>query len=222
MTKYLNTRDGSIEDAAVKTVEQNITFEKKEIKLEEPKNRYLDTRDTSLEAAVTKVVAEGYEMYGKKKKMEDSKYQAMFKKELEKTGKSIPQMSDDEKKKFFDKIDSKHKADNEAVDPETVSKLRQKIADTTAKASKVDRTEPEGKAKADIMQSQLKTDKLKLQDLMKKQAADNQKKEGYEGKSYKSYKAMKKESEMAKKMKTTMTKKPMTPVEVDPKIQEKK
>jgi len=234
MTKYLNTRDGSIEDATVKTFEKNITFEKKEIKLETPKNRYLDTRDTSLEAAVTKVVTENTMWEDSAKEQEEIKekakymkaemndYQAKFKKELEKTGKSISQMSDDEKKKFFDKMDSKHKADNEAVDPETVSKLRQKISDTTAKMSKVDRTEPAGKSKSDIMQSQLKTDKLKLQDLMKKQATDNQKKEGYEGKSYKSYKAMKKESESAKNMKMTMTKKPVTPVEVDPKIQEKK
>ena len=37
----------------------------------------------------------------------------MFKKELEKTGKTIPQMSDAEKKAFFDKMDSKYKAKNE-------------------------------------------------------------------------------------------------------------
>ena len=152
MTKYLNTRDGSIEDATVKTFEKNITFEKKEIKLEAPKNRYLDTRETSLEAAVTKVVTENTmwedsakeqaEIKEKAKymKAEMGDYQAKFKKELEKTGKSISQMSDDEKKKFFDKMDSKHKADNEAVDPETLTNLRNKISDTTAKVSKVDRT----------------------------------------------------------------------------------
>jgi hypothetical protein len=37
---------------------------------------------------------------------EESEYQAFFKKALEKTGKSIPSMSDDEKKVFFDKIDA--------------------------------------------------------------------------------------------------------------------
>jgi len=37
---------------------------------------------------------------------EESEYQAFFKKALEKAGKSIPQMSDEEKKAFFDKIDS--------------------------------------------------------------------------------------------------------------------
>jgi hypothetical protein len=38
---------------------------------------------------------------------EDSGYQAMFKKELEKTGKGIGSMTPAEKKAFFNKIDSK-------------------------------------------------------------------------------------------------------------------
>lgn len=37
---------------------------------------------------------------------EDSEYQDFFKRALEKTGKSIPAMSDDEKKAFFNKIDA--------------------------------------------------------------------------------------------------------------------
>ena len=36
---------------------------------------------------------------------EESEYQKFFKKALEKSGKSIPQMSDDEKKAFFNKIE---------------------------------------------------------------------------------------------------------------------
>ena len=38
--------------------------------------------------------------------VEESEYQAFFKKALEKAGKSIPQMSDEEKKAFFNKIDA--------------------------------------------------------------------------------------------------------------------
>ena len=38
--------------------------------------------------------------------VEEAEYQEFFKKALEKAGKSIPQMSDDEKKAFFDKIDA--------------------------------------------------------------------------------------------------------------------
>ena len=38
--------------------------------------------------------------------VEEAEYQAFFKKALEKAGKSIAQMSDDEKKSFFNKIDA--------------------------------------------------------------------------------------------------------------------
>jgi hypothetical protein len=38
--------------------------------------------------------------------VEETEYQAFFKKALEKAGKSITQMSDDEKKAFFNKIDT--------------------------------------------------------------------------------------------------------------------
>lgn len=38
--------------------------------------------------------------------VEESEYQAFFKKALEKAGKSITQMGDDEKKAFFNKIDT--------------------------------------------------------------------------------------------------------------------
>ena len=45
--------------------------------------------------------------------VEESAYQAFFKKALEKTGKSIPDMSDEEKKDFFNKIDSAWKGKGE-------------------------------------------------------------------------------------------------------------
>ena len=45
--------------------------------------------------------------------VEESEYQAFFKKALEKTGKSIPQMSDEEKKAFFNKIDTAWKGKGE-------------------------------------------------------------------------------------------------------------
>jgi len=44
---------------------------------------------------------------------EESEYQTFFKKALEKTGKSIPQMSDEEKKAFFNKIDKAWKGKGE-------------------------------------------------------------------------------------------------------------
>jgi len=37
---------------------------------------------------------------------EETEYQAFFAKALDKAGKSIPEMSDEEKKAFFDKVDA--------------------------------------------------------------------------------------------------------------------
>ena len=47
---------------------------------------------------------------------EESEYQTFFKKALEKTGKSIPQMSDEEKKAFFNKIDAAWKGKGEKTE----------------------------------------------------------------------------------------------------------
>ena len=44
---------------------------------------------------------------------EETEYQKFYKKALEKSGKSIPQMSDDEKKAFFNKIDAAWKGKGE-------------------------------------------------------------------------------------------------------------
>lgn len=44
---------------------------------------------------------------------EEEQYQVFFKKALEKAGKSIDKMSDEEKKSFFNKIDSTWKAKDE-------------------------------------------------------------------------------------------------------------
>jgi len=46
-------------------------------------------------------------------KEEDDKYKQLFKKELEKSGKGLDQMSADEKKSFFNKIDKMYSAKNE-------------------------------------------------------------------------------------------------------------
>jgi hypothetical protein len=66
-------------------------------------SKYLETKKDSLEDMVSKV-SEG-------KQTED--YKQLFKKELEKAGKGVGAMSDQEKKAFFNNIDKKHKAKNE-------------------------------------------------------------------------------------------------------------
>ena len=44
---------------------------------------------------------------------EEEDYQQLFKHMLDRTGKSIPSMSDDEKKKFFNAVDTAYKAKSE-------------------------------------------------------------------------------------------------------------
>jgi hypothetical protein len=44
---------------------------------------------------------------------EEAEYQKFFQKVLDKAGKSIPSMSDDEKKAFFNKVDAAWKAKSE-------------------------------------------------------------------------------------------------------------
>ena len=58
----------------------------------------------------------------------------MFKKELKKKYKSIPQMTPDEKKKFFNKIDKMHAAKNDEVDE--LTKAQKKLPPALQKAIK--------------------------------------------------------------------------------------
>ena len=52
-----------------------------------------------------KITRENLKNIVKETMIEESEYQEFFKKALEKAGKSIPQMSDEEKKKFFNNIE---------------------------------------------------------------------------------------------------------------------
>jgi len=53
-----------------------------------------------------KITREQFKTIVKEVMTEENEYQAFFQKALDKAGKSIPSMSDEEKKAFFDKIDS--------------------------------------------------------------------------------------------------------------------
>ena len=66
-----------------------------------------------------KITREALKTIVKETMIEESEYQEFFKKALEKAGKSIPAMSDDEKKAFFNKIEKTWKgrgAKKESVD----------------------------------------------------------------------------------------------------------
>ena len=86
---------------------------------------YLKSKDGSLEASIKEM----------QKNIKDSAYQDMFKKELEKAGKGIGSMSDQEKKDFFNKIDKMHKAKNEAKVDELTS-AQKKLPPALQKAIK--------------------------------------------------------------------------------------
>ena len=87
---------------------------------------YLKSKDGSLEASIKEM----------QKHIKDNAYQDMFKKELEKTGKGIGAMSDQEKKDFFNKIDKMHKAKNEDLnkdDEKVVNKVKDMLKGASAK-----------------------------------------------------------------------------------------
>ena len=69
--------------------------------------KYLNTKPGSIEEVVANM---------NKDLRQDSKYQDMFKKELDKAGKGIGSMSPAEKKAFFNKIDKKYSAKDEGLE----------------------------------------------------------------------------------------------------------
>ena len=69
-------------------------------------NKYLKTKEGSLEDLAKQM----------QNKVLESDYQDKFKKELDKAGKPIGQMTGAEKKAFFNKIDKMHSAKNESLD----------------------------------------------------------------------------------------------------------
>ena len=111
---------------------------------------------------------------------------------------------------------------NEAVDPERVQKLNQKIATMTTKVSELDKSKPENKTKEAILKSDIATAKLRLQDLMQKSSSAVKKAVNEANKAKQSYKtlkmSLKKEQEVNNKKKT-LTDKPITKIEVNPKIE---
>jgi len=60
-----------------------------------------------------KITRENFKNIVRETMIEENEYQQFFKKALEKTGKSIPDMSDEEKKSFFNKIDAAWKGKGE-------------------------------------------------------------------------------------------------------------
>ena len=117
-------------------------------------SKYLETKKGSLEDMVAGVT-EG-------KQSED--YKQLFKKELEKAGKGIGAMSDQEKKDFFNKIDKKHTAKNE--DSKNVQKMNVKKA--SGEKLKEETELEEGAVKDFLMDVEDDAGSMSLNDLIKK------------------------------------------------------
>ena len=120
-------------------------------------SKYFETKKGSLEDMVAGVT-EG-------KQSED--YKQLFKKELEKAGKGIGAMSDQEKKDFFNKIDKKHTAKNE--DSKKVQKMNvKKASGEDSKKLKESVELEEGGVKDFLMDVEDDAGSMSLNDLIKK------------------------------------------------------
>ena len=117
-------------------------------------SKYFETKKGSLEDMVAGVT-EG-------KQSED--YKQLFKKELEKAGKGIGAMSDQEKKDFFNKIDKKHSAKNE--DSKKVQKMN--VKKSSGEKLKEETELEEGAVKDFLMDVEADAGEMSLNDLIKK------------------------------------------------------
>ena len=117
-------------------------------------SKYFETKKGSLEDMVAGVT-EG-------KQSED--YKQLFKKELEKAGKGIGAMSDQEKKDFFNKIDKKHTAKNE--DSKKVQKMN--VKKSSGEKLKEETELEEGRVKDFLMDVEDDGGSMSLNDLIKK------------------------------------------------------
>ena len=114
-------------------------------------SKYLKTREGSLEDLVAGVT-EG-------KQSED--YKQLFKKELEKAGKGIGAMSDQEKKVFFNKIDKMHTAKNEEPKADKMNKQQMSVKGESVELE-------EGGVKDFLMDVEDDAGSMSLNDLIKK------------------------------------------------------
>lgn len=117
-------------------------------------SKYFETKKGSLEDMVAGVT-EG-------KQSED--YKQLFKKELEKAGKGIGAMSDQEKKDFFNKIDKKHSAKNE--DSKKVQKMN--VKKSSGQKLKEETELEEGAVKDFLMDVEADAGDMSLNDLIRK------------------------------------------------------
>jgi chromosome segregation ATPase len=114
--------------------------------------------------------------------------------------------------------DKKRAQKNEAVDPERIANLQQRIQKMTANMSKIDMAKPENKTKQAIIKSDLQTAQLRLKDLIQKKTSELGKEMKETKNGYKSFKQSLKKEQDKKDTKKTMTGQPVDKIDVDPKL----
>jgi len=106
----------------------------------------------------------------------------------------------------------------EAVDPERISNLQQRIQKMSVDMNKLDMADPKSKTKAAIYKSDINTAQLRLKDLIQRKTSELNKEVKETKMNYKSFRHSLKKEQDKKDSKKTMTGQPMTKVDVDPKI----
>jgi hypothetical protein len=127
--KYLDIKEGSLEEASYKAINEkpDSSSMPKEIKEEVKKDNPISTEDnfeTNLQEMAIVMEAEG----------DKEEYEKIFRDALKKFGVDSPAdfKSDEEKKKFFDYVDSQHKSDKEE-EKDLEEKLNDNVDETLDK-----------------------------------------------------------------------------------------
>ena len=181
--------------------------------------KYLNTKPGSIEEIAAKMQSS----------IKEDEYQKLFKKELDKAGKGIASMSDQEKKSFFNKIDKMYKGKNEAKVDELTS-AQKKLPPALQKAIK-DKEQKEELDKGDEKTIKPIIKQLKKSVVAHDKQAKSLEKDISDEKAMKTVKEMmrKKKDDVAtmadtekeKEKKTTLVGSKKTPVDTKPEVEYK-
>jgi len=123
------------------------------------------------------------------------------------------------KKQEQDLIDKMKKMKKEAVDPERIANLQQRIQKMTADMGKIDMAKPENKTKQAIYKSDIQTAQLRLKDLIQKKTSELSKQVKETKMGYKSFRQSLKKEQDKKDPKKTMTGQPVDTINTEPKLE---
>jgi len=123
------------------------------------------------------------------------------------------------KKQEQDLIDKMKLAKKEAVDPERITNLQQRIQKMTADMGKIDMAKPENKTKQAIYKSDIQTAQLRLKDLIQKKTSELSKQVKETKMGYKSFRQSLKKEQDKKDPKKTMTGQPVDTINTEPKLE---